>query len=47
MNKLRVKIDKPIYLGIEKSCMSFDMIILNQDVVIKQIYVTWIHIALQ
>ena len=52
MKKTKVKMNKPIYLGMPISvlaknlCMNCDMITLNQNIKTEQGYVTWILTAL-
>ena len=52
MKKSKVKLNKPVYLGMsiqilaKRLCMNFGMTILNQRMETEQKYVTWILIAL-
>ena len=52
MNKIKVKMNKPVYLGlsileISKTLMyEFGMLILNQSIKTMQNYATWIQIDL-
>ena len=52
MKKTKIKMKKPVYLGIsildisKTLCMNFGMISLNQSMKTEQNYVTWILTAL-
>ena len=46
MRKVKVKMNKPIYLGLSILCTSFGTIILKLNMKIKHDYVIWIRIVL-